>query len=361
MPRKDSPKKSILNAISELNKISPIKKITDISYVKISEWILKEENIKISPDSVRKWIKRNPKPVEKLLDKINSKDEEDVTVINIQKIESTEKQQNINQKQKTVGISRAPALNRVKPFSKDKLMKIKFNLHEDFKGYRDAIKYVLDNYYIWTEYNIKETREYLKTIEENININKEYEYCIEKCKVTPIKWIDKNRELQVIPPGRYSLPGTGLLTKEELYSKLGIPYYYYEWMKYLTYLLDLWEISRPKTKKVRELYLTTKEWYNKYEIEFPKSLESETNLVIETLVDLERTGIFEVLDLEIKEGLKIQDELEDSYHNWDKLNNFEKNKINIKLKTDDKKYIKNHPYYILMLEKVNRDKSINSE
>jgi len=253
--------------------------------------------------------------------------------------------------------TRVKARNRVYPPLKPKITHIKLKLDE-FTHNKDAIEHTLNNSHKWTPYNIKEIREHLKKIEETINKRPDCER-IEQYRTPPTKFIDRNGKL-VVNNGEYRDPThnygkipacwyDGLFTKEELYSKLGIPYYYPEWMKHLNDLLDLWETSR-KDSAIYKENLTTKEWYEeRMEIEFPKSLETEANDVIENRYNLVRSGIFEEAEHRIKKELKIEDELEQFYYK-EELTPFDKTRIKMLIREQP-----NHPYSVLLKERLDEE------
>jgi hypothetical protein len=244
---------------------------------------------------------------------------------------------------------KAPARNRIKPTSKDKILHIKLKLNE-YKDTRQAIKYALDNYYRWTKDNITEMREYIKGIENNLNpINKNNE------------WLENARTYQgYLRPGTYNEH----VSREEIYRIFGLQYYYPEWLKYLEIYVDLWEMSRPN--EIRKLNLTIKEWFAKAGIDFPNELETEanvrqelekdSNVIVETTTDFERIGIFEDLDHKIKHSLGIEDRIEYLHNNYAKLNKREKIEGQMIILTE--KELKNHPYYVLLQEDIKYDENI---
>jgi len=77
-------------------------------------------------------------------------------------------------------------------------------------------------------------------------------------------------------------------------------------------------------------------------IEFSYSLEPEANVVIINRKDLERTGLFEDLEYNIKKELKLYDDLEHAHHNWDEQDCFEKTYIKSKIYTEQS--LQYHPY-----------------
>lgn len=278
-------------------------------------------------------------------------DEESRTYQKTEKIESMQKrdiQTNENplsdptEKTLVTAKTRVKARNRVYPPLKPKIIHIKLKLDE-FTHNKDAIEHALNNSNRWTPINIKEIREHLKKKEETINTSKELEW-IEEFKTTP-------NEEKWIPPG-YHDPANWysphILTKEELQRRLGIPHYYPEWMKHLKDLLDLWELSRKNSAIFKE-ELTTKEWYERMGIEFPKSLEPEANNVIENRFDLVRSGIFGDLEYIIKKDLKIDDEFEYYYHK-EELDPFDKTTIKSKIRQ-----YPNHPHSVLLKERLDEE------
>jgi len=251
-----------------------------------------------------------------------------------QKIEPIEETKKDTHTKKPLSVitqkKRVQARNRVYPPLKPKILKIKLRLNE-FTRNKDAIRHALDNSNRWTEYNIKEIREYLKKKEETINKSTPKWEWLEEAK-TPQGYIDPDSCIN-------------FLTKKELCEKLGAPYYYPEWMKYLKDLLDLKELSR-KDSAIYKENLTTKEWYDRYEIEFPKLLEPEKNMVIENRHDLIRSGIFEELEYRIKTELNIENEFEHYYHT-DELTPFDKTRIKLLIREKPK-----HPYSVPLKEKL---------
>jgi len=398
MPNKeDSPKSYIKKAIIELNEISPIREIKDISYSKISEWILKEYGVKKSSDSIRMWINRNSKTVEKHLDKISTKQNIVLKSPNIKESNiNPQIREEFSDNQIVIKKHRVPALNRVRPISKLKMPKIKLCLNE-FESHKDAIRYALEQDYNWNEYNVKEIWGYILESEKKLN---------------PV--IDGLKVVEKVDPY------TGIKYDVSVKNKPK-PAYSHEWIKYLKILLILWEITKPKNKLIRELNLTTREWYegkwfkdienilrelylkntkgykfegfwlepnwdediqgkNKYdlkklydkvnlkeffdknELTFPPDgeLKPEENYVIENLEDLKRIGVFEALDYIIKHEIKIEDDIEKWYFNYDKLDMLEKNRAHSMI-IREKRRLKSYQYYILLKEKIERDKRINSK
>jgi len=117
-------------------------------------------------------------------------------------------------------------------------------------------------------------------------------------------------------------------------------------MKHLKDLLDLKELAR-KDKAIYKEYLTTKEWYERMETKFPKSLEPEANNVIENRHDLERSGIFGDLEYQIKEELKIDDEFEHYYYTTDTLTPLDIIRIKLLIRENP-----NNPYSVPLKEKI---------
>lgn len=350
---KESPKsrkfdKTVCQLLSCPNYIS--KEIESLSKKekKIRGYIEKGKSIEFIMEKTpcsRAWYFRVKKRMEddnekRLKKEQNELDEKSKASKKIEHIEEPVKSIHINEKALSVSIekTRVQARNRVYP-QKNKLkpLEIKLNLNE-FTNFKNAIRHALDNSYRWTKYNIKEIREYISEIEKNLNPSPYY--------------LENAKTYQGYPtPVTYY----GFVTKKEAHRLLGISYHYPDWMKYLEKLVNLWELSR--TSALRKEYLTTKEWYERMEIDFPQSLEQEANMVITNRKDLVRSGIFGDLEYELKGSLKIDDELEHAYHNWNDLDSYEKTEVHHRLLTH--RDLKNHPYYISIMENIKHDKTEN--
>jgi len=267
---------------------------------------------------------------------INENNKPLFTYDNKNKVNELDKSKDENNKPIKREKTRVQARNRKYTPLKPKIIHIKLML-EEFTHNKDAIEHALNNSHRWTPYNIKEIREHLKKIEENLN-KRTFEW-IKHYKTSPDeeRWGNSGYHN---PALWYSI-----ITKEKLYSILDIQYYYPEWMKNLNNLLDLWETSR-KDSAIYKEELTTKEWFERIEIKFPEALEKEANDVIENRYNLRRTGIFEDLELLIKEQLQIEDVYE-YYYKLDKLEPFDITKIKTLIYENPE-----HPYSILLKEKI---------
>ena len=104
--------------------------------------------------------------------------------------------------------------------------------------------------------------------------------------------------------------------------------------------------------------LTVEEWFDTVGVDLPARLEGVWDVVITTRKDLEWTGIFECLDIKLKESANMEDELEAAFSNWDSLDKSEQ--AHIKLLLNNKEW-KKHPYVQLLHEKIERDKKARSE
>lgn len=221
---------------------------------------------------------------------------------------------------------------------------IKLFLSKYKADFRGAIRHALDNQYRWNPFNIQEIRTYMNDIELNLNpVN--------------IELISSHRQYirAEILIRTYLEPhylGCPIHKAKELYDYLELEWNIPPCFLWIHRLIYLWEISR-KYKGLKNKYLTIKQWFTKVHIPFPHVLESFSDEVITNRQDFERTGIFEALDLKIKESLGIEDELEKAYHNWDSLDILEKAHIKILINT--KVVSKKHPYYILLKENIEQE------
>ena len=263
----------------------------------------------------------------KLFDTLNTLNKE------LQKIEPIEEpRKNIHTKEKTLSASvektRVQARN---PDYPQKKSPIKLNLNTK-PHYQTAIRHALDNSYRWTKYNIQEIKTYLKDKELKLN-----PVTIEviTTKEVYIRADILIREYQDRPD-----------KAKALYDILDI-----EWKKpacsiWIERRLHLWEVSHALAGLKKE-YLTTKEWYEKMEIDFPPSLEPEADDVITNRNDLERSGIVAELEHKIKEALGIDDEMENLYHTTETYTPMETFHINNLIRENP-----NHPYTFLLKDKI---------
>jgi len=232
------------------------------------------------------------------------------------------------------------ARNRLKP----KASPIKLFLSE--KGdFRKAIRHALDNQYRWIPFNIQEMKTYMSNIELNLNpvnielISSHHQYIRSDILIRTY-----------LEPYLHS--GYPIHIAKELYDYLNLEWNIPPCFLWLHRLIYLWETSR-KYKGLKHENLTIKEWFAKLYLDFPQVLESVSNEFIHNRKDLERTGIFEALDLKIKESLGIEDEIEYAVHNWKKLEPLEK--VHIKLLFETKAISKNHDYHILLKELIEQE------
>ena len=379
-----SPKRDIRKAIKDLKSTSPIE---------ISKYLSNKYNQDISADSISKWLARNPHKKEKLEREISKKSDE------IRKriwecIERGESKEEIMQKTQcskthyhrtlkdyenhikrskddeskdsptieptkkpkknmhikkplfvSVQKTRVQARNRVYPQKETlKPLQIKLNLKEH---YQTAIRHALDNSYRWTRYNIQEIRDYLKDTEIKLN-----PCTLEFITAHPhyVRPYILHRHF-CFPDREYSM-NLRIHNTKELYKELGIEWKQPKASIWIKLLLHLWETSRA-TRGLTKEYLTIKEWYEKMELEFPKVLELEADMVITNRKDLERTGIFEDIEYNIKRELGIDDELENYYHTTEKLTTTDIWHINNLLRENP-----NHQYSVLLKEKLQDNENI---
>lgn len=284
-----------------------------------------------SQSAVSKELKKYREEDPQKYYKVFSSEEESKALRKTEPIEEPLKSIHIKEKPLSISVekTRVQARNRVYPQKKKlKPPKIKLMLDND-KHFKDNVRHILNNYSIWDLYNILEIRKYISDFEDNLNSGHE--------------WLENAKT-----PQGYHHPTNyyRLVTKKEIFAIMGYEYKSYEWTTNLSKIVSLWEISRARRGLLKE-NLTTKEWYEKMEIEFPEPLEPEANWRIHNRADLERTGIFEDLEYKIKDELKIDDELEYYYHTNEKLTPLDIIRIKL-LKRENP----NHPYSVLLKEKI---------
>lgn len=239
---------------------------------------------------------------------------------------------------------------------------IKLFLHEK-KDFREAIRYILDNEYHWKPFNIQEIKTYIIDLKLKLNpvtievIEKETQY---------VHW-ERLINNYIFLSSRWDVR-TKLEKAKDFHKAIGKEWNNPEYILYLEKLIMLWELSKgkyletriwikgkpkPKRMNLRDKYLTIKEWFPEVDLPFPPELEPVSNQVITNEKDLRRIGIFEALDLKIKESLGIEDEIEYAVHNWDRLEPLEKDHIKILFAT--KAISKKHPYYIFIKEYIEQE------
>lgn len=244
---------------------------------------------------------------------------------------------------------------------------IKLFLSKYKADFRGAIRHALDNQYRWTPFNIQEIRTYMNEIQLNLNP------VTMEVVMKEVQYVHQNYIFQkYVSPYTHGYNKLNIHIAKDFYDTLDLEWNIPPCFLWIHRLIYLWEISRkkyvdktprhirgkywdenPKPIGLRDKNLAVKEWFHELDLPFPSELESVSDEVITNRKDLERTGIFEALDLKIKESLGIEDELEKAYHNWDSLDILEKAHIKILINT--KAVSKKHPYYILLKENIEQD------
>lgn len=382
-----SPKRDIPKTIKELKSISPIE---------ISKSLSNKYNQDISADSISKWFKRNKKKKEKLerdlskeseirkeiwdsLERGESKEEimqntkcsktyyykmrkeyenytkilkedESKDVHVIENIEEPSKifetTNNVGERTKVIIKPRARARDRLitdKSKREAKPLPIKLMLNK-FKNYKNAIRHALDNIYRWTKYNIQEIIDYLKYIEVKLNpvnievITSKHHYI--RAEILAREYVEPYNQLGIRIP---------IDKAKELYNILDIKWRQPMGFIWIKHILKLKEISLTY-RGLSNKYMTVKEWFEEVGLRFPplnSDLEKDADIVITNRKDLERTGIFEDLEYELKKELRIDDELEYYYYTDDKLDSFDITRI----KSLIREY-PNHSKSVLLKEKL---------
>lgn len=196
--------------------------------------------------------------------------------------------------------TRVPARNTA--YTKNKTS-IKLML-DKIPHYQTGVKYALENAYRWTKYNIQEIRTYLK--EKELVLNPVTIGVITGKRV----FVRADILLrEYIEPYESMGLQTPIDAAKELYKELDITWRKPECSIWIERRLHLWEVSHEHAG-LKKMYLTTEEWYDKMEIDFPPSLEPEANDVITNRNDLARCGILADLEHRIARELGIEDELE---------------------------------------------------
>ncbi|GAG98377.1 unnamed protein product, partial [marine sediment metagenome] len=140
---------------------------------------------------------------------------------------------------------------------------------------------------------------------------------------------------------------------KEFYEILGLEWESPESFQWLEKYVDTWETTR-KRGWLRSKYYTFREWFEELGLEMYSDQDIEADEVVFTRKSFERAGIFERLDIKIKNALSIEDMIETAYRNWDTLDSWEKTEIRIKVNSADGY---DHPYAQLIRERLKQEKA----
>jgi len=228
--------------------------------------------------------------------------------------------------------------------------KINLMLHE-IVDYRSAIRHLLKNQYRWDSHNYEE----IDTFIERVLLNRN---------PVPVEFIRSVEPLTTINEKSY---GT-VEERKELYSllssgarvglnKLGERGYAQKKMEWIIpdcfdWLDLIIKVQRLSFREIREMTFSIKDWYEYIKLPFPIEYEDVKHERIETRQELDRIGIFEALDLKIKDVLKVLDFLEYAYVNFEKLDAEDKVYLRLKVYGSERE----HEYAQLLREKLERDK-----